>query len=83
MDSGEEEPAGTVSDVKFAPDLSPQSDSSSDSDAGDMGFAPEPAAQLQRGIELPSNHRGISLTCILSKVLEKIVHEQVTDYLAY
>ena len=35
----------------------------------------------KKDTSLPSNHRGISLTCILSKVMEKIVHEQVTDYL--
>ena len=36
----------------------------------------------KKDTSLPSNHRGISLTCILSKVLEKFVHEQVTDYLS-
>ena len=30
---------------------------------------------------LPSNYRGITLTCILSKVLERIVYDQITTYL--
>ena len=49
MDSGEEEPAGTVSDVEFAPDLSPESYSSSDSDAGDGDPPRNPAAQRRIG----------------------------------
>ena len=31
---------------------------------------------------LPSNYRGITLTCILSKVLERIVYDQITIILA-
>ena len=34
----------------------------------------------KKDTSLPFNHRGITLTYILSKVLKKIVHEQVTDY---
>ena len=30
---------------------------------------------------LPSNYRGITLTCILSKVVERIVCDQITTYL--
>ena len=30
---------------------------------------------------LPSNYRGITLTCIFSKVLERIVYDQITTYL--
>ena len=30
---------------------------------------------------MPSNYRGITLTCILSKVLERIVYDQITTYL--
>ena len=48
MDSGEEEPARTVGDVEFATDVSPESDSSLDSDAGDGDPPRNPAAQ--RGI---------------------------------
>ena len=49
MDAGEEEPAGTVSDVEFAPDLSPESYSSSDSDSGDGDPPRNPAAQREKG----------------------------------
>ena len=36
----------------------------------------------KKDTSLPSNHRGIALTCILSKVGKKFhVHEQVIDYL--
>ena len=45
------------------------------------GQAFSPVKTWKKDTSLPSNHRGISLTCILSKVMEKIVHEQVTDYL--